>query len=142
MIPMILLHVMTILTSLFWVLRVTFLKDIGLTEIEENDSKEMLHDKNENNSLITSPCDMCNQLINKAQHSPVLKRIKKYQMKMLNILVNGAIINSKIKTEWNSTGNLSMKLSDTHVKCVIKKRKKSLISCSIIQGLWLGKIFL
>ena len=26
-----------------------------------------------------------------------------------------------------------MKLSDTHVKCVIKKRKKSLISCSIIQ---------
>ena len=60
-------------------------------------------------------------------------------MKMLNILVNGAIINSKIKTEWNSTGNLSMKLSDTHVKCVIKKRKKSLISCSIIQRPVIGK---
>ena len=60
-------------------------------------------------------------------------------MKMLNILVNGAIINSKIKTEWSSTGNLSMKLSDTHVKCVIKKRKKSLISCSIIQRPVIGK---
>ena len=60
-------------------------------------------------------------------------------MKMLNILVNGAIINSKIKTEWSSTGNLSMKLSDTHVKCVIKKRKKSLISCSIIQRHVIGK---
>ena len=60
-------------------------------------------------------------------------------MKMQNILVNGAIINSKIKTEWSSTGNLSMKLSDTHVKCVIKKRKKSLISCSIIQRPVIGK---
>ena len=59
---------MTILTSLFWVLRVAFLKDIGLTDVKENDSKEMLHDKNENNSLITSTCEMCNQLINKAQH--------------------------------------------------------------------------
>ena len=58
---------MTILTSLFWVLRVAFLKDIGLTDVKENDSKEMLHDKNENNSLITSS-EMCNQLINKAQH--------------------------------------------------------------------------
>ena len=36
-------------------------------------------------------------------------------------------INSKIKTGWGSTGNISMKLSDTHVNCVIKKRKKSLI---------------
>ena len=53
-------------------------------------------------------------------------------MKMQNILVNGAIINSKIKTEWSSTGNLSMKLSDTRVKCVIKKHQKRLISCSII----------
>ena len=60
-------------------------------------------------------------------------------MKMQNILVNGAIINSKIKTEWSSTGNLSMKQSDTHVKCVIKKRKKSLISCSIIQRPVIGK---
>ena len=60
-------------------------------------------------------------------------------MKMLNILVNGAIINSKIKTEWSSTGNLSMKLSDTHVKCVIKKRNKSLVSCSIIQRPVIGK---
>ena len=60
-------------------------------------------------------------------------------MKMQNILVNGAIINSKIKTEWSSTGNLSMKLSDTHVKCVIKKRKKSLVSCSIIQRPVIGK---
>ena len=60
-------------------------------------------------------------------------------MKMQKILVNGAIINSKIKTEWSSTGNLSMKLSDTHVKCVIKKRKKSLISCSIIQRPVIGK---
>ena len=59
---------MTILTSLFWVLRVAFLKDIGLTEVKENDSKEMLHDKNENNSLITSTCEMPNQLITKAQH--------------------------------------------------------------------------
>ena len=48
-------------------------------------------------------------------------------------------INSKIKTEWGFTGNISMKLSDTHVKCVIKKRKKSLISCSIIQRPVIGK---
>ena len=45
---------MTMLTSLFWVLRVAFLKDVGLTEVKENDSKEMLHDKNENNSRSTS----------------------------------------------------------------------------------------
>ena len=58
---------------------------------------------------------------------------------MLNILVNGAIINSKIKTEWNSTGNLSMKLSDTHVKCVIKKRNKSRILCSILRRHVIGE---
>ena len=32
----------------------------------------------------------------------------------------------------DSTGNLAMKLSDTHVNCVNKKRKKSLISSSTI----------
>ena len=33
----------------------------------------------------------------------------------------------------DSTGNLAMKLSDTHVNCVNKKRKKSLIPSSTIQ---------
>ena len=32
----------------------------------------------------------------------------------------------------DSTGNLAMKLSDTHVNCVNKKRKRSLISSSTI----------
>ena len=60
-------------------------------------------------------------------------------MKMQNILVNGAIINSKIKTEWSSTGNLSMKLSDTHVKCVIKKRNKNPILRSILRRHVIGE---
>ena len=53
-------------------------------------------------------------------------------MKIKGISVISAIINSKIKKELDSTGNLAMKLSDTHVNCVNKKRKKSLISSSTI----------
>ena len=48
-------------------------------------------------------------------------------MPVRGIQVIIANINAKIKTEWGSTGNISMKLADTHVNCVIKKRKKSLI---------------
>ena len=39
---------------------------------------------------------------------------------MLGIQVISVIISSKMKTEWGSTGNISMKLSDTHVNCVTK----------------------
>ena len=49
-----------------------------------------------------------------------------------------AIINSKIRTGWGSTGYLSMKLSDTHVNLVIKKQKKSLVSSSPISRLMKG----
>ena len=48
------------------------------------------------------------------------------------IQVISAIVNSKIRTEWGSTGNLSMKLPDSRVNSVVKKQKKSIISSSTI----------
>ena len=51
---------------------------------------------------------------------------------MYDSQVISAIINSKIRKELGSTGNLAMKLPDTHVNCVNKKGKKSLILSSTI----------
>ena len=43
------------------------------------------------------------------------------------------IISSKIKTEWESTENISMKLSDTRVNCVLKNERKASVKCQNIE---------
>ena len=64
-------------------------------------------------------------VINKSKYSPFQKLMKTESMQVQDIQVINAIINSKIRTELDSTGNLSMKVSDTHVNCVIKNERKA-----------------
>ena len=63
-------------------------------------------------------------------------------MQVLGIQVISAIISSQMKTEWVSTWNISMNLSDTHVNCVTKKTKEKLFKVPQYTGPWMGKIFL
>ena len=64
-------------------------------------------------------------VINKSRYWQVQKLTKMESMQVYDIQVINAIINSKIRTELDSTGNLSMKVSDTHVNCVIKNERKA-----------------
>ena len=50
-------------------------------------------------------------------------------MQVFGIQVISVRISSKMKTEWGSTGNISMKLSDTHVNCAttITNETKALV---------------
>ena len=115
---------------------------VGLTENKDDDSEDTPCDERkktsfqhlkEGSKFQEGGYDSCNQCDEQVK---ILTSLKAHEdVVHVGVRYSGDQCNYQLKDkkEMDSTGNLAMKLSDTHVNCVNKKRKKSLIPSSTIQ---------